>query len=355
MGGARSLIESLQTNSPADQSGRIEVIDGLRGLAALAVCWHHLTFGNGGYLPDGFVQNSGWHGYLGVAVFFVISGFIIPYTLYKSAYRLRNYGTFVLKRVVRLDPPYFASIALVLAVGYLLMKFAHFKHGAPPFQSWQQLVFHIGYLNAVLHYPWLNDVYWTLAIEFQYYLLLGLVYPALSGRRAIAVLIVVSCVLAFIIRAPSLVFQYLPWFCFGIVTYKYVTKQLRLAEYLSVICLLFAFTYYVDGILRAGVLIATSVVIAFVRIRIGRVASFFGAISYSLYLTHIPVGLSIINLSEHFNPSYQQKLLALVVAFVASVVSAYLLYILVERPSLRLASRLRFRRLTPAAAVPIRP
>lgn len=60
----------LKTNN----IGRLQHLDALRGLAAFSVVWFHLT-------ASGYGQewsNFGKYGYLGVHVFFVISGFIIP-------------------------------------------------------------------------------------------------------------------------------------------------------------------------------------------------------------------------------------------------------------------------------------
>src|SRR5260370_8240235 len=154
-------------------SKRIDSLDVLRGLAALAVCWKHLT--------DSFVlprslQLSGTYGWLGVEIFFVISGFVIPYTLYKSGYQVGQYFTFVWKRIVRLEPPYLLSIFFVLIVGHLAARAPGYQ-GAPYHPSTTQILLHLGYLNQFAHYDWLNSVYCTLAIAFQYYLALLLLFP----------------------------------------------------------------------------------------------------------------------------------------------------------------------------------
>src|SRR6266496_2565885 len=67
---------------------RVEIVHCLRGLAAVAVCWFHFT---GHSL--GLLKQSGVYGWLGVEVFFVISGFILPYALYSSGYRM-NFTTY---------------------------------------------------------------------------------------------------------------------------------------------------------------------------------------------------------------------------------------------------------------------
>ena len=68
---------------------RIDTVDSLRGVAVLAVVWFHLTNGNP-MLPSSWLRTSGRLGWLGVEVFFVISGFVIPHALYRANYRLRD-------------------------------------------------------------------------------------------------------------------------------------------------------------------------------------------------------------------------------------------------------------------------
>src|SRR6185295_1906083 len=106
---------------------RLQGLDFLRGLASLAVCWFHLTrFRYNVPDPRGYalVCQTGAYGWLGVEVFFVISGFVIPYSLYRARYRVKNYRTFILKRVIRLDPPYLVSIAVILALAYALALYS---------------------------------------------------------------------------------------------------------------------------------------------------------------------------------------------------------------------------------------
>src|SRR5262245_2564074 len=101
---------------------RIGGPDVLRGPASLAVCWFHLTRFHYN-VPDRRVfhllRQTGDYGWLGVEVFFVISGFVIPYSLYRARYRVRDFFMYLARRIVRLDPPYLAAIALVLALASL--------------------------------------------------------------------------------------------------------------------------------------------------------------------------------------------------------------------------------------------
>ena len=112
-----------------EERDRIHVLDSLRGVASLAVCWMHLTSFKYN-TPDGPFYSSlrltGSYGWLGVEVFFVISGFVIPYSLDRAGYRLRDYPRFVAKRLVRLDPPYLAAVAAIVAYAF---AYAFFRGG----------------------------------------------------------------------------------------------------------------------------------------------------------------------------------------------------------------------------------
>src|ERR1039457_2336162 len=100
---------------------RINVVHCLRGLASLLVCWFHLTNGHPSFLQAGLLKYSGQYGWVGVEIFFVISGFIVPYAMLKGGYRLdlRHYLTFITKRIIRLDPPYLTSVRLAIGLAYL--------------------------------------------------------------------------------------------------------------------------------------------------------------------------------------------------------------------------------------------
>ena len=79
---------------------RLPVLDMLRGSASFAVCWYHMTNGNDS-LPPSLLKSSGGYSWVGVEIFFVISGFVIPYSLSRSGYQITDCGRFLIKRIVR--------------------------------------------------------------------------------------------------------------------------------------------------------------------------------------------------------------------------------------------------------------
>ncbi|MDF5731549.1 MAG: acyltransferase, partial [Rhizonema sp. PD38] len=147
----------------------IHTIDLLRGIAALMVVLVHF-FGTG-FLENSVITKISSYGQHGVIIFFVISGFIIPYALSKKNYSLKNFNEFIIRRLARLNPPYYTSVFLTVSLYYL------FPQNEQPLFSLSKMFLHLTYLVPFSGEIWYNNVYWTLAIELQYYLIIGLLYP----------------------------------------------------------------------------------------------------------------------------------------------------------------------------------
>ena len=78
---------------------RNETVDALRAAAALSVCFFHFTHGQSYFQDVSIVRPAGAFGWLGVEVFFVISGFIVPYSMARAGYRLAMWPRFMAKRL----------------------------------------------------------------------------------------------------------------------------------------------------------------------------------------------------------------------------------------------------------------
>ncbi|MFC5454047.1 acyltransferase family protein [Prosthecobacter fluviatilis] len=325
-------------------SPRLPVVDMLRGFAALAVCWYHFTNGSANFLPEGLLKSSGTHGWLGVEVFFVISGFIIPYALQRSGYRMADYGRFILRRIIRLDPPYLASIVILLVLGYVCSALPGFR--GPPFEpTFVQVVLHLGYLNALAGQPWLNPAFWTLAIELQYYLLVGLLFPVLAHRAAgvrVAAFAVLAC-LAVLLPAEQHLFHWLFLFMLGMAAFQLRVGLLGRSGFWLGVLLLGGGAWLVNGGLIAATAAATALLLGLSGPKEHPIFLFLGQISYSLYLLHIPVGSRVVNFSQKFDLSMPGRLAALLAAVAVSIGAAWLLYRCVELPAQRWSSSLRYR------------
>jgi peptidoglycan/LPS O-acetylase OafA/YrhL len=170
----------------------LPALDGLRGIAVLAVIFYHAELS---WMPGGF---------LGVELFFVVSGFLITSLLLSE---LRGTGAidlrhFWVRRARRLLPALF----LLLAAVALVVRFA-LPEEIPQTRSdllaamfyvtnWELIFTGQSYFEAVGRPPLLQHL-WSLAVEEQYYLLWPLAVAGLArlgGRRAVAIACAVGAV-----------------------------------------------------------------------------------------------------------------------------------------------------------------
>lgn len=323
-------------------SDRLPVVHTLRGLASLAVCWFH--FASAGNLNTGVVGHVAQYGSLGVPMFFVISGFVLPYSLWKGSYRLKLYGTYILKRVVRLDPPYIAAIIVSVGLGYGSSALSLTSSGQYHV-TWVQLLCHLGYLNVLFKNDWVNPVFWTLAIEFQYYVILGLVFPVISSPSTLSYysIAVSALALSFVVSSVGLIPRYAALFLLGICVFRRRTGVASATETGLATVMFTVFAGVTLGIPTAIVALMTALSIMVVEVR-SRVSDWLGDISYSLYLVHSPLGSRICNVAARFHPTVVLSNLIVVGVMVFVLGAAYVLYRSVERPSQRIAARLSYRR-----------
>ena len=320
---------------------RNETVDALRAAAAISVCFFHFVSGNTHFAEASILRPAANYGWLGIQVFFVISGFIVPFAMSKACYQLQSWPRFMARRLIRLEPPYLASIAITLLLA-VASTYAPGFRGVPLEISLAQIASHIGYLNAFIGWPWLNPVYWTLALEFQFYALIGLMLPAFTAGTPATRLALLGVVAASPVLIPVtgqwLITEYLHIFAAGLLTFLAVTGRVQKSAYWAALAILAAFIALREGMVVAAAATLTAAMIATIQLpRIAGVA-WVGAISYSLYLLHVPIGGRIVNLSTRLQPSAALEIVVVAMAFATSIAAAYLLYRFVEKPAVEAAS-----------------
>jgi peptidoglycan/LPS O-acetylase OafA/YrhL len=158
-------------------SGRVPVLDGIRGLAISLVLLHHfyelttpepllvdrIAFG---------VAESGW---VGVDLFFVLSGFLITGILYDTKNAPGYFVNFYARRTLRIFPLYYATLCLFFIVLPLVPHpaAAEYVHDSAPDQAWFWTYltnFRIASRGAWYDH-FVPTVFWSLAIEEQFYLI----------------------------------------------------------------------------------------------------------------------------------------------------------------------------------------
>ena len=155
--------------------GRIPELDGARGMAALAVVVAHYF----GEVEHGLRALT--YGWLGVNLFFVLSGFLIGSIILERKDCPNFFSVFYIRRTFRIFPVYFATLAVTL--GFVSLHGATSWTGEPlPVLSY--LTFTQNFM-MVLHGNygalWLVPT-WTLAVEEQFYLIIPLIISLLPIR-----------------------------------------------------------------------------------------------------------------------------------------------------------------------------
>lgn len=316
---------------------RIDIVNALRAFAAVYVAWGHFAGGQGPWLTW-----SGLYGYTGVDIFFVISGFIIPYSLYRSRYTLRNFWRFLVKRAIRLYPPYLISIPISILAANVVLR--PLFPAAAIHVDGRQILYHALFLNDILGVPWINVVYWTLAVEWQWYVLVGICFGLLVSRNSLPrfCLVVAAMTTYFLIPNDRLLFHFLPIFLIGVFVFQHRIGLIGRTRLLALIAAMLWAMHRPTGWIVALISVATGLLIAFVSFR-HRIADFLGDVSYSVYLLHLPVGVGLITWFSHLLP-YAGSYIGVLdcVGMAAAIGASALLYRWVEKPAQELSSRVRF-------------
>lgn len=313
---------------------RIANIDILRGIAALSVTLFHLT---GSSNLSESIRETGKYGYLGVEVFFVISGYILPYSMKKTNYYPKYFSKIFFKRIARIYPPYLVIILITLGLMYIT---------GIPFPSVSSMLTHLGYLNGVLGLKWISPIFWTLALEFQFYIVIGLLYRVFIERSILLSLLTITVILlASFILPDSLLPHYFGFFSLGILLFRFQIGKVSVLLFWLTNLILVLFIYHKNGFYESIISFLTVIfILYFPDIKdsiIKKSLLWFGMISYSLYLIHWEIGRTAIAVTRHIPLISDIEIIRLMIGIGASILFAWLFYYLIEFPSIKLSKRLK--------------
>ncbi|HEU0239328.1 MAG TPA: acyltransferase [Micromonosporaceae bacterium] len=347
---------------------RLEVLDGVRFLAAAYVVVFHFSAGDRGswhapsrtlFAPLFSIASYGW---LGVELFFMISGFVICLSAWG-----KTFEQFAVSRFIRLYPAYWFGILLTTIVVLIDQSRAHAL-------AWQHVVENFTMTQSWAGVPAVDPSYWTLAIELNFYLLVALVLVSWGFTYFRVVMfgivwLAVSLLDAFTVNYwYEVIVQpvYVPFFVAGIVLYLIhrfgPSAQLWTLLALCWACSMYrlvnrtavqhpsgvTLNYWVAASIVTGFFVVLALIalgkLALIR---GRWLVTAGALTYPLYLLHQQIGETVIRSLDPWVPSW----LLLGLVFAAMLALSWLVHRYAERPvAARLRAALRARR-TPVAAM----
>jgi peptidoglycan/LPS O-acetylase OafA/YrhL len=151
---------------------RLGVLDGLRGIAVLLVLWYHVW-------EISWLTTPPWlaflpaTGFVGVHLFFFLSGFVIAYPFVRAAFfdtPAPTWGHFAWRRFVKIVPSYVLSIVAAYAIGYAQVQ--------PNASTIPDLVTHLLFVHTWFpdRYGTIDGVLWTLAVEVEFYCVFPLIW-----------------------------------------------------------------------------------------------------------------------------------------------------------------------------------
>lgn len=322
----------------------------LRGAAVLLVVLYHLQ--------TPFLDN----GFLGVDIFFVISGFLMA-KIYNS--QQSNFNKFYLQRLDRLLPAYTFTIILTLIASIFILVPVDFD------QLYEQAISANFFTANILF--WTQTPYfehssfkpllhlWSLGVEAQFYLLVPFIYPFLRTRKYTFLLIIavsfLSCFLIQII-SPKTSFFMMPFRIWEFLLGAYLainfiqinSKEKTLIQLLLIIFLILVILKFPISLIDKSIyghpglasLIICSITAGIIYFGIpkniensifGKLLYSIGNYSYSIYLVHFPI-IILVNYSAFGGTNLHiDNARNLTYILIAIIVASYLLYNLIEKNS----------------------
>lgn len=344
-------------------AARLSNIDGLRAIAALSVFVQHFIGDasraegvSAGVLYPwlSFSEHSLDLGRFGVVLFFLISGFVVPFSIRGEAPLKR----FAISRFFRLYPAFWVALACLAII--------YWTAGTPV--SMMTMLANVTMAPQFLGQGWMSGIYWTLFIELVFYFLAaGLFATRFLGNPLAVVILAVALVSS--TAGPILVRLYLgiglPVSYIGLhLSFLFSGLLLRLAiverKKGAASCAAYLIAYQLLAVLAVsefslmrndgfiligtlpimtGYLLAVAVFIGAVRLNApqSRVLAWIGRISYSIYLFHWIVNVTI----YRFLPltGGWRDLATMLVCLMATIGVSYLVFRFVEKPSIALGRR----------------
>lgn len=342
------------------RSSRINELDFLRFIAALMVVFFHFAFrgyaGEGSnqltIMPYSYLASVAKYGFLGVNLFFMISGFVIVLSATSG-----NLQKFIQARILRLYPAFWVCCSLSLIIPFL------FGSQIMTGELIGIYLVNLTMLNGFVDVPSVDGVYWTLFVEIKFYILVVIILSLgkvdkfeLFSLGWLIIALILTRFPKFAIHS-MLITDWAGYFIAGTAFFGVYQKGfnklriiLLLGSYLLVIRNALHRVYYFQleyhSYFSKEVIVGsiTLFFIVFLLISIGKTGYFrkiewriLGALTYPLYLLHSNIGFFIFN---QLYPEYNQHVIFWgTVVFV--LILSYIVHVLFERPiSNKLRNRL---------------
>lgn len=297
------------------------------------------------------------YGPFGVSLFFLISGFVIPFSINKKS-RFR----FIASRLIRIYPTYIVCSIIMLTI----YTASHLYWGSDPSLDYNRVWSNITLTFSMFNYGSLDYINWTLSIEIKFYILCALLCVFIRSGNGVAITATSLLITVFIFFADNpgaqhnqgdfsidgirIELLYVIYMMLGVLFHFLYTKKVRplafiLFSLITMTCFYSSWVYAIQGdrfpyeifnYLYGFVVFA----IAFNfrdKFKPNVLLQFLSNVSYPFYALHSVIGYCSIRYLESIGIGYLQSV---VVTFAFVMLLSYLVHISIETQSIKLSKRI---------------
>ncbi|QPG28477.1 acyltransferase [Pantoea sp. SM3640] len=299
------------------------------------------------------------YGPFGVSIFFLISGFVISYSIKK-----KSRFAYLKSRAMRIYPTYIACSVIMMAI----YTISHYYWGSNPEISLTRFLLNATLLSSIFNYESIDYVNWTLSIEIKFYLCCAMLYGAIKSARithvmALPFMIMVLTLVTshfqigsseqghFSFDALKIEMMYVSYMVLGILINFLFEKKIPVGEFIAstfVVALCISISWRVGP--QANQFIGTGInyiygyiffFTAFLmnsHFKDNKLMSFLSEISYSFYALHSVIGYCILIWLESIGVPY---LYSILIAFILVMLISCIMYATIEKKTIMLSKKIR--------------
>lgn len=335
------MVEASCNVAVTRAKGRFHALDGLRLLAAMLVAGFHYCFvaGRDGFFAVAIYPEVTRYMYLGVSLFFILSGFVISFSGNNKTVK-----AFFILRAVRLYPAFWFCMFITFIGANMLFNDPRF------IATWRDAIFNTTMFPGFFGARMVDGVYWTLLVEIKFYVLFGLFLIVKKWAKfewcLLAWMLIYSINQYVIPVAFShlIAFPESPLFMMGMLLYLMVEEGVNISR-IAALALALAFTYsyelsraYANAI-NFGIAFEMKyifpVILCFVgvvwfaaKISVAKWVQKLGDLTYPFYLLHDYLGLILIGVIA----SFLSPMGTIMLVFLLMMLFAYGVNLYVEAP-----------------------
>ncbi len=309
---------------------------------------------DGGVFTDtaeilGFGMASFSYGALGVALFFLVSGFVIPLSLTKLTKKKFGILAFAISRIIRIWPVYIVGFSISLIFRWFSFHNSSISDGYTMLDVLSHITLFRDWIGGI---P-LDGVAWTLEIEIKFYLISTIfAYATVNGKQYITLFSIFMAFIGYYLKNNPESYFVLPigvLNCFQFIVFMTIGTNLfllysgvisRNKASIWILASLLSFIYVTPSENKVGYVIAFLV---FLSCYIGRdsftggaITSFFAKISYPMYVTHALFGY--VTMWYMISIGINQYI-ALIIQVAITIYLSYLIHKYVEVKSQQIGKR----------------